>query len=497
MAEELIPLGEKLARQARSTPDAPAVSCGETTLTWRHLEGRANRIARALESLGVRVGDLVTVGLPNGVDFIEACWGIWKLGATPQPVSFRLPKAELQAIVALAGSTFAIASPNVETEQRRYTVDDLLALSDDDRPVVSRIAPICCAFTSGGSTGRPKLVLSGRCGATTPAPEQSSMWRLDSRDTALIPGPLYHGGPFWFALDLLVAGAHVVLMQRFNPEGVLAEIERRRATWLFLVPTMMSRIWRLPEEVRARYDVSSLQTLWHLAAPCPPWLKEAWISWLGPDAILESYASSENLACTMITGREWLDHRGSVGRVKIGEMKVFGAHGKELPPGEAGEIYMRRAKGAPPSYAYRGATAETLPGGWQSVGDIGHFDADGYLYLADRRTDMILVGGANVYPAEIEAAIDEHPLVLSSAVVGLPDDDMGSRVHAIINARPGLTAAILLEHLAERLVTYKLPRSVEFVDHPLRDEAGKVSRTQLRKQRIERKQSDPSAGAAS
>lgn len=490
MAEGMIPLGEKLYRRAQVAPDEPAVSCGEVTLTWGQLESRTSRIARALEQLGVKHGDLVTIGLPNSADFIEASWGVWKLGATPQPISFRLPKAELRAIVDLAAPRVVIALSGMEVEQPRVTVEDLLALSDDDRPFESRVAPVLGAMTSGGSTGRPKLVLSGRRGEVRAEPDVPDLSRLGEGETALIPAPLYHGGPFWYALAALTRDAHVVLMPRFDPEAVLAEIERRRVTWVYLVPTMMSRIWRLPEQVRARYDLSSLKTLWHMAAPCPPWLKEAFIGWLGPDVIMELYDGSESVAWTKITGSEWVSHRGSVGRVQAGEMKAFDADGNVLPPGEVGEIYMRRPKDSPPTYSYRGATARVLPGGWESLGDIGYFDAEGYLYLSDRRTDMILVGGSNVYPAEVEAAIDEHPLVMSSAVVGLPHEDMGSSVHAIVQARPSLTADELLAHLSQRLVTYKLPRTIEFVQEPLRSEAGKVRRTQLRDERIARMSSE-------
>jgi bile acid-coenzyme A ligase len=273
-------------------------------------------------------------------------------------------------------------------------------------------------------------------------------------------------------------------MPRFDAEGTLREIAARKASWIYLVPTMMSRIWRLPEDVRARYDISTLKTLWHLAAPCPPWLKEAFIEWVGADVVMELYAGTEAQAVTIITGSEWLTHRGSVGQVRVGEMRAVDETGADLPRGQVGEIYMRRPEGAPETYKYLGATARTLPGGWESLGDIGWFDDEGYLYLADRRTDMILVGGSNVYPAEIEAAIDEHPLVQSSAVVGLPDEDMGNMIHAIVQPRPGLTPEALAAHLAEHLVTYKRPRTIEFVDEPLRDDAGKVRRSQLREARL-------------
>jgi bile acid-coenzyme A ligase len=199
---------------------------------------------------------------------------------------------------------------------------------------------------------------------------------------------------------------------------------------------------------------------------------------------MELYAGTEAQAVTIISGAEWLEHRGSVGKVTAGEMKAVGEDGADLPPGAVGEIYMRRPEGAPPTYKYLGATAKTLPGGWESLGDIGWFDEEGYLYLADRRTDMILVGGSNVYPAEIEAALEEHPAVQSVAVIGLPDEDLGAKIHAIVQARGQVTAEDLKAHLAERLVSYKQPRSYEFVDEPLRDDAGKVRRSALREARL-------------
>ncbi|MEO8113786.1 MAG: AMP-binding protein, partial [Phenylobacterium sp.] len=295
---------------------------------------------------------------------------------------------------------------------------------------------------------------------------------------------LYHNAPFGMMMQTIALGGHLVVMPRFDPEGTLAEVAARRASWLYLVPTMMSRIWRLPEAVRARYDVSSLNTVWHMAAPCPPFVKEAFIHWMGPETIMELYAGTEAQAVTIISGTEWLEHRGSVGRVTIGEMKVVGEDGQDLPAGETGEIYMRRPEGAPATYQYLGATPKTLDGGWESLGDIGWFDADGYLYLADRRTDMILVGGSNVYPAEIEAALEEHPAVQSCAVIGLPDEDLGASIHAIVQTRAPVTADDLKAHLASLLVTYKQPRSYEFVTEALRDDAGKLRRSALREARL-------------
>jgi bile acid-coenzyme A ligase len=265
---------------------------------------------------------------------------------------------------------------------------------------------------------------------------------------------------------------------------VLDAVTTYRPKYLYLVPTMMARIWKLPDEVKAAADMSSLEVAVHMAAPCPPWLKEEWIHWVGPDVLCELYAGTEVQSITWITGREWLEHRGSVGRPIVGRMKVVGEDGQDLPPGEIGEIYMLAAGGRNSTYQYLGADAKQLgESEWESLGDMGYMDEDGYVYLADRRKDLILRGGANVYPAEVEAAIDEHPAVRSSVVIGVPDDDLGQRVHAIVDAPAGVDEAELRAHMAERLVGYKCPSTYELVDEPVRDDAGKVRRSLLAEQR--------------
>jgi len=481
-APQPISLAKVIANHAANRPNDPALTFQGETLTWDQLHKRTNRMAHALEKRGVKEGDLVTIGLPNGLGFIEACWAIWKVGATPQPVSSRLPNHELEAVVELADPPLVIALANMQTKRPRVDAAELLAESDDESSLPDRTAPVYKAPTSGGSTGRPKLILAGQRGVHIPG--SPGAYRTLPDDVMIMPGPMYHNGPFTASFGGMFQGAHLVLLPRFDAEEVLKAVDAYGATWMYLVPTMMSRIWRLPEETRAKYKVNTLRTVWHLAAPCPPWLKEAWINWLGPEVIMELYAGTEAQAVTIITGTEWLAHRGSVGKVAFGEMKSFDADGNPLPPGEVGEIYMRRPEGTPASYQYRGATARTMEGGWESLGDVGYFDEDGYLYLADRRTDMILVGGSNVYPAEIESALDEHPLVQSSCVIGMPDEDYGNIVHAIVQPREGLTEEALRAHIAGMLVTYKQPRTYEFTTEPLRDDAGKVRRTQLRDERI-------------
>lgn len=468
-------------RWSNERPTASAVTCGSDTLSWLALERRTNRVARALQALGVRHGTFVTIALPNGIDFIVATMAAWKLGAVPQPVSARLPKAELDAIVALARPAAIFAEASLDIDHPMVDVATLLANCDDDSPLPERISPSWKAPTSGGSTGRPKLIVSGQPGVVDAF--GIALWRLEPDGVNLMPGPLYHNGPFASAMAGLMAGGHLVLMPKFDALQTLELVERHRATWLYLVPTMMNRIWRLDDAVRDRFDLSSLRTVWHLAAPCPPWLKQAWIDWLGGGRIWELYGGTESQAATTIDGLAWQQHRGSVGRAAYGELCVLDDQGHSVPNGETGEIYLRRTAGTPPSYHYVGAEARAC-GDWESLGDYGWMDAEGYLYITDRSTDMILVGGANVYPAEVEAALESYPSVISSAVIGLPDEDLGARIHAIVQARPGLDRAALHAHLATRLAYHKRPRSIEIVDTPLRDDAGKSRRSRLRQDRI-------------
>lgn len=481
---QFVSIGKNLSNIAAAKPNAPAITCEGRTVTYGEFHKRTNRMARALIARGVKQGDFVTIALPNSIGFLEADFAIWKVGATPQPVSWRLPEHEINAIIDLANSPLIIGNNKAMTANRPVvSPDELAAESDDDSDLPDAIAPSYKAPTSGGSTGRPKLIVAGTPGVVDTTGGERQLWRFNGDDTILMPGPLYHNAPFGFTAATLHAGAHLILMTKFDAEETLRLIPRHKVTWLYVVPTMMSRIWRV--EGRENTDMSSLHTIWHMAAPCPPWLKEEWIHWLGGEKLLELYGGTEGQTITVIDGNEYLAHKGSVGKpLALGEMKAFSADGKMLGPRETGEIYLRRDPSLPPSYRYVGATARTLPGGWESLGDIGWFDEEGYLYLADRRTDMVLVGGSNVYPAEIEAALDEHPLVSSSAVIGLPDEDIGNKLHAIIHPRPGLNVDDLHKHLADRLVTYKRPRTFELVDQPVRDDAGKVRRTALRDERI-------------
>lgn len=474
----VMPIGAVIRWLAEQDPDRPAVTqvpvpsvpIEERTVTRRELDTRTNRLARTYERLGVTQGQFVTIGLPNGIDFYEAAVAAWKLGATPQPVSSRLPQRERDEIVALAQPALVVTEP--------IPPDD----DASDEPIVpDRVAPSLKAPTSGGSTGRPKIIVSGSPGVADPTQSFALNFGARLNGVQLVPGPLYHNGPFLFSMAALFTGNHLVVMPRFDALRSLELIERFAVDWLVLVPTMMQRMYRLPDDVKARIDLSSLSAFLHFAAPCPPWLKEAWIDWIGAEKVWELYGGTEGQRSTTIRGDEWLAHRGSVGKPDDGTIVICDADGNPLPPGEVGEVWL--VPPDEPTYRYIGAEARRHAEGWESLGDLGWVDDDGYLYMADRRTDLILAGGANIYPAEVEAALDEHPGVRSCAVVGLPDDDLGQRVHAVVETDGEVSDDELRTFLRERLVSYKIPRSFERSEGPVRDDAGKVRRSGLRDER--------------
>lgn len=476
--------GRAMAWLAEEDPDRVAVIHGAEQATRRELERRSNRLARAYAERGVAKGALVTLALPNGIEFLAATLAVWKLGGSPQPISARLPEPERRAIVALAKPALIVGAPAGE-----YAASFACVPAGFEPPAGATSAPLpdvvppnVRTMTSGGSTGRPKLIVDLTPALADPTVAENGM---QLRGTTLVPGPLYHAGPFIVSWQCLLSGGTLILATRFEPEECLRLVERHRVDWALFVPTMMQRIWKLPAAAREKYDVSSLRRVMCTGAPSPAWLKQAWIEWLGAEKIWEAYGGTERIAGTLISGTEWLAHPGSVGRPPPErKMKILRADGSICAPGEVGEIFMLPAAGRGTTYRYIGAEAEATPDGWESVGDMGWLGADGYLYLADRKSDMVLVGGSNVYPAEVEAALDAHPAVRSSAVIGLPDDDLGSRLHAIVDAPGGVTEDELRAHLAERLVVYKVPKSFELVAELLRDDAGKVRRSALREARL-------------
>ncbi len=473
---------ERLEALAAADPDAIAITCDGDSITRSELIQQGYNLAVYLDEHGTRAGDMVTVAVPNSIDFFIAYVAAWRLGATPQPISARLPQREQDAIIELANPSALIGLDPQTYPGRTCVPFGFRAPHRDASHLPYVVSAAWKAPTSGGSTGRPKLIVSGDPAAlNTEAPVPLMM---DPGGCLVMPGPLYHNGPAVWSCQALLYGLHLVVLPRFDAAKTLEAVQQYRGSVLYMVPTMMKRIMRLPDEERLSYDMSSLRIVWHLAEPCPEWLKQSWIDWLGAERIYELYAGTEAQIATVISGPEWLLHRGSVGRVAPGTVMITDDDGIELPVGEMGEVWMRSPR-ATPTYTYVGASARTRDGGWESLGDMGKLDADGYLYLGDRAADMILSGGANIYPAEIESAIQEHPCVKSCAVIGLPDDDKGNVVHAIVEASElEVTESELKEFLGERLVVYKIPRTFEFVTFALRDDAGKVRRSALRAERL-------------
>lgn len=470
MSQELS-IGRLIGHFARTRPDVLAlVEDGtEDAMTWAELDRATNRLARAYAEQGVGQDAIVAVVLPNSAAFVRACVAAWKLGATPLPLSTRLPPAERDRILALAPPALVVTS-------------EVDASGHDDAELPERSPTYWKALTSGGSTGRPKLIVARDRPMWNP--EVPIVEYMHADGVQLVVGPLYHNAAFIYAMRGLFCGNRLVVMRRFDAARVLALVGEHRVTWMQLVPTMMNRIWKLPPEVRAGADLSSLRTLLHVGGPCAPWLKEAWLDWLGPDRVVEVYAGTESQGITMITGSEWRAHRGSVGRaIRGSRFQVQDEDGRVVPPGVVGEVFLMPEGGPGSTYHYVGATPRSRDG-WESLGDLGHYDEDGFLYLDDRSTDCIVTGGANVYPAEVEGALDAFPGVRASAVIGLPDEDLGHRVVAIVEAGEDVTAEALDTHLATLLAPYKRPRAYELTTAPLRDEAGKVRRSALRAERL-------------
>jgi bile acid-coenzyme A ligase len=475
-------LGDVPAYQAgRLGPDRWAIRHGDEVLTWAQLDDRATRRGHALAGRGIGADDRVVLALPNGNALFELSFALWKLGATPTIVSASMPSAELTEIIALAQPRVVIAAPALAGVVASALPPGFGADHPEHAAMAAKVARNWKVLATGGSTGRPKLIVANQSSRMNTA---MSMLRQPEDGVIINPGPCHHNMPFATSVLGMVRGCSISGMVRFDPLEFLRLVERDRPQWATMVPTMMSRIWALPEEQRLAHDVSSLQTVVHTAAPIAAWLKRAWLDWLGPDCVVEVYGGSEGVGITAITGSEWLERPGSVGRPQGCAVEVRDAQGALLGPGETGEIYFRSLSGnADEAFAYVGGQMRKGPGGSVSLGDNGWLDEAGFLYVIGRRTDLILRGGENVYPAEIEEALSECAGVAACVVIGLPDADLGESVHAIIEvvdpADPPQEEALRAQ-AAARLDRYKCPASYEFVSQPLRDAAGKVRRSALR-----------------
>jgi acyl-CoA synthetase (AMP-forming)/AMP-acid ligase II len=485
------------------------VGSGES-VTYRELDERSNRLAQLFAAAGLGFGDHVAFLVENHVRFLELLWAAQRSGLLYTAISTQLNADEVAYLVDDCGATAFITStanaavaadlvdrmPAVRT---RLMLDGTIPGYDGYEEAVARYpaTPIpdelegAAMLYSSGTTGQPKGIRYALARNTIgSAPFAVDMFKglygLDEDDVFLSPAPMYHSAPLQFTMMLTRIGATVVVMEHFDPEAALAAIETHHVTHGQWVPTMFVRLLKLPQSTRDRYDMSSLRGAIHVAAPCPIPVKEAMIEWWGP-ILLEYYAATEGIGLTLISSAEWLEHRGSVGKSLLGPVHILDEHDRELPPGEAGRVFFQ-----PPdflSFEYHNDPAKTAesksPQGWSTVGDVGYVDSDGYLYLTDRSTNMIISGGVNIYPQEAENLLVTHPKVLDCAVFGIPDDEMGEQVKAVVqpidwsDAGPELETE-LLAFCRAGLAHFKCPRSIDFEPELPRHETGKLYKRLLR-----------------
>ena len=486
-AEGAVTPGARLTQLGAARPHEIAViferaESAAETLTWLELEHWANRLAHRLAALHITPGAFVVINVPNGLEHIVATLASYKLGGCPMPISYRMPSAERDAMMVLAAPKAVISDASELGGITRAEMRQLERFPTSPPP--DAIPQPFKAVGSGGSTGKPKLIVAPGAFCFPPASHPFAIvLGMADGDRLYSPGPLYHNQAFLFSQVALFTGASVVIDERFDAERALAAIERHRPTILNVVPTMMLRMARAPSFPYA--DLSSIRALWHMAAPCADWVKRTWMERLGAARVCEMWSATEVTGATTINGEEWLRRPGSVGRGYQTEIRILDAERRPLPAGQVGEIYTR-FNGGPPQYFYLGAAPlDMIDDGFASVGDLGYLDADGYLFLADRRTDLIISGGANIFPAEVEALLTQFEGVRDAAVIGLKDEDLGRRVHALVEPSPGvkLYPAALDAHLRKYLTRYKVPRTYEIVEHLPRDEAGKIRRSKLRDER--------------
>ena len=475
---------QAIAELANTDPERVAIYDEEKEITIGELELSSNRMARTFQAHDVSFDDIVTMVMPNSIELMISILACWKLGALPNPVAASMPRAELEKLTASGNPALIMTDDAVGLEYAclptKFETDP--STSAEPLPKLDKVGSER-ALASGGSTGTPKLIIPSNK-AELISGSVLSLFR--AKNATLVPGPICHATPFTAAWQGVLNGSTVVLTKKFDAERFLSLVERHQVDRLTLVPTMMLRIWNLPEKVRLSYDVSSLEMVISGGAPLPAWLMRAWIDWLGADVMYEAYGPSERIGGTLISGQEWLEHPGSVGRaLSYCTVKILDDAGAQCPPGQMGEVYFMPTAGAGSTYTYRGATSQRNNEGWESVGDMGYLDEDGYLYLGDRRADMIIINGRNIYPAEIEGAIERYSSVRSCAVIGLPDGESDQIIHAIVDSESAsLDDDTLKAHLKELISSYKIPRSFEYVNSPLRNDAGKVRRSALRVERL-------------
>ncbi|MFI5052844.1 MAG: class I adenylate-forming enzyme family protein [Acidimicrobiia bacterium] len=489
---EGIPYGRRLTALAERHGDATAVvfaaaDGSEEVISWQRLDERANQMARLLATRGVGEGDTVVVAFRNGPEHLYTTFGAWKVGASVLPLRADLPSWERERLLAIADARIIAADWDDTGATRLDSKDVEESAALDGSPIDPVGTPKTTRLiATSGSTGTPKIIVGTSPGLYIEA--DSDMRNAVTGDAKgvvyLITSPLYHNNGFMFCAPMLLAENPVVLMEHFDAAQAVDLIERHRVNQTVLVPTMLQRIARLAD-VRDR-DFSSIERVIYGGASLPEWVARTWLELVPPERFMFVYGGSEQMGGTMCTGVEWLERPGTCGTPINCEVLILDAQHSPVPTREVGEIFMKLPTAAPP-FEYVGTqTPEPILDGFRTYGDMGYVDAEGYLYVVDRRQDMILTGGANVFPAEVEAALSEHPGVFDVVVIGLPDPEWGHRVHAIVqplDARHPPTDDDLRAYSKARLASYKVPKAFEVVEQLPRTAAGKVNRSRLVEER--------------
>jgi bile acid-coenzyme A ligase len=478
--EESVSHARRIGALAATRPDDPvyrhiAADGVEPVFDWAWLDRRSSQLAGALAARGLGLGDRLGLGLRNSPQFTLGVFAAWKLGAVPVPMRWDLPDWELDRVRAVVEPKVYLGPADIAW------IDATADLEPADLP--DAVSPYVQGICSSGSTGTPKVILSAGpsvCAAHYSTP-MADIWRPVPRpQTILVLAPMYHINAFTTFTNLL-GGDRLIVLERFDAARVVDVIERYRVSNFTATPVMLQRIADLPG-IESR-DLSSIEWILQGAAPMPATLMDRWCDLLGPDKVISVYGGTEAIGITALRGDEWRAHRGSVGRgIRGTEVRVLDGAGQQVPAGQIGEVYLRMPGNPGGRYLGDAPQLPVTADGFRTIGDLGYLDEDGFLYIADRRVDLIVTGGANVFPAEVETALIDHPKVADVVVIGLKDEEWGRRVHAVIAPADPHDPPDLAEIKAfakSRLAAYKVPKSIEIVDAIPRSEATKVNRGRL------------------
>ncbi len=495
---------------ARTQPDKIAYQMAGSgkAITYRELDELSNQGAQLFRSLGLKAGDHIAMLMENRLAFMEICWAAQRAGLYFTAISRYLTQDEIAYIVKDCGAKVVITSPKcaeviapltqardapmffmTDAPQPGFRSWDREIAAQPKTPIADEVAGYDMLYSSG-TTGRPKGIKRAFEGNAIDVPNPflrllcEKMCGVTSDSVYLSPAPLYHAAPLRFNMMVITLGGTSIIMENFDAEEFLRLVQKHKITQSQLVPTMFVRMLKLPDEVRARYDVSSLKGAIHAAAPCPVDVKARMIDWWGP-ILIEYYAGSEGNGVTVSTSQQWLDHRGTVGRAVVGQVKILGENDEELPVGEIGAVYFADA----PLFSYHNDPEKTKRAfndrGWSTLGDVGYLDAEGFLYLTDRKSYMIISGGVNIYPQETEDVLLTHPEISDVAVFGVPNEEMGEEVKAVVQprdmARVGKELeAELIVFCRKHLSPIKCPKSIDFEAELPRTPTGKLVKRHLK-----------------